>query len=384
MDDSRDYAKQFIETCRLYGKGSGYDERKYYHFKISPDPADNPTPQQCHELAERMAKELFSTHECVIATHTDTYTIQSHIIINAVSFETGKKFHMNIGKYRNSKDLADIVGAEMGFTPLDWKTKTAEKLDRIFADDEITPDAKYITHAEIQIAKRDTDGTASWKEALRQAIDEAKAYCKDRAEFQRYLQDHFGVTMPRNTGKTVSFVHPAVGETYTIRGNKLGSDYTAASIDQVLQENAERSLINAGLHVAEEQPDATTTIAVATETAADPFANIPIIVSQSTVENGNRERIAPRSISDVGAELRSLDEAVGRIAKGGHSDDNNEDGGDSTSDKPFGRNGAAPLEGNDSDDRAVQPKPTILQCTIYLRWTVGGRWFFGSESSGVF
>ena len=28
MDDNRDYAKQFTETCKLYGKGSGYDERK--------------------------------------------------------------------------------------------------------------------------------------------------------------------------------------------------------------------------------------------------------------------------------------------------------------------------------------------------------------------
>jgi hypothetical protein len=246
----------------------------------------------------------------------------------------------------------------MGFTPLDWKMKTAEKLDRIFADDEITPDAKYITHAEVQIAKRDTDGTASWKDALRQAIDEAKAYCKKRAELQRYLQDHFGVTMPRNTGKTVSFIHPAVGETYAIRGHKLGSDYTAASIDQALQENAERSLVNAGLHIAEEQSAAITTTAIATEAAADPFANIPIIISQSTVENGNRERIAPRSISDVGAELRSLDETVGRIAKGVQPNDDNEDGGDSTSDEPFGRNGAATLEGNDGDDRAVQPKPS--------------------------
>ena len=33
MDDTQDYAKQFKETCKMFGKGSGYDERKYYHFK---------------------------------------------------------------------------------------------------------------------------------------------------------------------------------------------------------------------------------------------------------------------------------------------------------------------------------------------------------------
>ena len=211
---------------------------------------------------------------------------------------------MNIGEYRNSKDLADVIGAELGFTPMDWKTKTAEKLDRIFADDEITPDKKYLTHAEIQIAKRNENGGASWKEALRQAVDEAKAICTTRAESQQFLQNDYGVTMPRNTGKTVSFVHPAVGETYAIRGNKLGSDYTAESIDQALKQNAERSLINAGLFITEEQQHAATSADSATATTTtNPVSNISIIGSQSTIQAGNGERIAPGSLSEVSAEL---------------------------------------------------------------------------------
>jgi hypothetical protein len=374
MDDNADYTKQFSETCKLYGKGSGYDERKYYHFKLSPDRADNSTPQQCHELAERMARELFSAHECVIATHNDTDTIHSHIIVNAVSFETGKKFHMNVGAYRDSKDLADILGAEMGFTPLDWKTKTAEKLDRIFADEEITPDKKHMTHAEKQIAKRDKTGNASWKEALRQAIDEAKAHCTNRAEFQRYLQDHFGVTMPRNTGKTVSFIHPAVGEAYAVRGNKLGGGYTAAAIDYELQINLERSLENARLLIDEEQPSAAK---AATPTAiADPIPNIPIIISQSAVKDRNRKRLAPRSVSDVGAELRNLDETVDRIANrvskasaGGNNDM-------ATEPHEHEQFHETEVGGNVSNDRAAQPsqsnvdkppQPTSLQPVIENR-----------------
>jgi len=85
MDDNTSYAKQFFETCDMYGKGSESDERKYYHFKLSIDPTDNPTPQQSHALAEKLAQQLFSAHECVIATHNDTDVIHSHIIINAVS-----------------------------------------------------------------------------------------------------------------------------------------------------------------------------------------------------------------------------------------------------------------------------------------------------------
>jgi len=304
MDDSQSYAKQFKETCDIYGKGNGRNERKYYHFKLSCDPADNPTPQQSHELAEKLAQQLFAAHECVIATHNDTETLHSHIIVNAVSFETGKKLHMNIGEYRNCKDLADKLGIEMGFTPLDWQTKTSEKYDRIYSDDSITSDSKYLSSAERNMAKQGDLATASWKEALRQAIDEAKAHCTNRAEFQRYLADNFGVTMPRNTGKTATFVHPAVGDSYAVRGAKLGSTYTTTSIDEQLQQNQQRSVLNARLFTETEQPAARTTSTI---------SNSPIIPSQPTSQTGNGKRSATRCISDISAELRSLDESVKSI-----------------------------------------------------------------------
>jgi hypothetical protein len=310
MDDSRDYTVQFKETCDLYGKGGGYRERKYYHFKLSPDPADRPSPQQVHELAERLAYELFSAHECIIATHNDTDTIHSHIIVNAVSFETGRKLHLSIGKngeYAQSKDLADKLGAEMGFTALDWREKVKERYERL--DDGSAKERKEMSNAERQIAKRDIQGTESWKDALRQTIDEAKAVCTSRAEFQRYLQDNYGVTMPRSTARTVSFVHPAVGENYTVRSAKLGNDYTAASIDEALQLNKERSTINAGLFINETE-SITTTNPAGRANSAD-----PAFISQPAVQDGSGERIAPGSLGAVGRELRSIDSAVERIAK---------------------------------------------------------------------
>jgi hypothetical protein len=237
LNDNRSYAKQFKETCDIYNKGSDPSERKYYHFKLSCNPADNPTPQQSHALAEKLARELFADYECVIATHNDTDTLHTHIIVNAVSFETGMKLHMNNAAYRHSKDLANEFGTEMGLSAMDWRAKTEEKRTRSKSGEAITTEDKYLSSAERNMAKNGDLSTASWKEALRHAIDEAKTQATDRAEFQRYLVENFGVTMPRNTAKTVSFVHPAVGETYAVRGNKLGNDYTATSIDQALQQN---------------------------------------------------------------------------------------------------------------------------------------------------
>ena len=47
LDDNRDYARQFAETAKLFGKAQKYDSRKYYHFKHSFDPKDNISPKAC-------------------------------------------------------------------------------------------------------------------------------------------------------------------------------------------------------------------------------------------------------------------------------------------------------------------------------------------------
>jgi len=327
----------------MYGKGRDPTERKYYHFKLSCNPSDNPAPQQSHALAEKLAQELFADYECVIATHDDTGTIHSHIVVNAVSFEAGRKLHMNNAAYRHSKDLANELGAEMGLSTMDWRTKTKEKRARSKSGEAIIADSKYLSSAELNMAKNGNLSTVSWKEALRHAIDEAKAHTADRTEFERYLQDNFGVTMPRNTSKTVSFIHPAVGEKYTVRGNKLGADYTATRIDEALQQNHcqnhfqnqnqihnDRSVLDARLFSTEEYPiteQAVTTTATATTSWSDPNTaahaispptpprpHNPISPSQRQRQEGHGKRIVARSVSDISAELRSIDYEVGRIA----------------------------------------------------------------------
>lgn len=57
--EDEDYAKQFEETAALYGKSKGYNERKYYHFKLSCARQDNLSPQAAHAFAEEVAAKLF-------------------------------------------------------------------------------------------------------------------------------------------------------------------------------------------------------------------------------------------------------------------------------------------------------------------------------------
>ena len=122
--EDEDYAEQFEETARRFGKGEKFDERKYYHFKVSCARQDKVSPQQAHRYAEELAEKLFRDYECVIATHTDTQTIHSHIIVNAVDPITGKKLQFNNQEYVNMKDEANRIGKSYGFTETEFRKRS--------------------------------------------------------------------------------------------------------------------------------------------------------------------------------------------------------------------------------------------------------------------
>lgn len=215
LDDSRSYAQQFRETARLYGKGDRFEERKYYHFKLSCDRADGVSAADHHEYAEALAKKLFPGYECVIATHSDTDTAHSHIIVNAVSFETGKKLDIRNAAYGRMKDAANDLGAERGFTTLDFRKPARER---------ITTQERLV----------ELKGGTSWKEELREVIRLAKQDTKTMPEFEKYLNE-YGVELTRNTAKTIAYKHPKKEK--AIRGEKLGSDYTKGAVIDELEQN---------------------------------------------------------------------------------------------------------------------------------------------------
>ncbi len=210
LDDQRDYAVQFQNTARVFGKGGGYNTRKYYHFKLSCDPADRVSAEDHHDYAEAVASKLFPDNECVIATHTDTKTVHSHIIVNAVSFEDGHKLNIRNAEYRRQKDIVNELGAERGYTKLDF---------RKLAQDRITSKERQV------LAK----GQTSWKQELREVIRDAKERTQSMTEFETYLNMH-GVQLTRNTKKTIAYKHP--DKEKAIRGEKLGADYTKSAIEK--------------------------------------------------------------------------------------------------------------------------------------------------------
>ena len=206
--EDEDYAKQFEETAKRFGKGEKFDERKYYHFKLSCARKDNVTPRRAHDFAEEVAEAFFKNYECVIATHTDTETVHSHIIVNAVDPITGKKLQFGKAEYAAMKDEVNRIGKEHGYTETDFRKRSKNSR---------TPIEKKI------ILK----GGTSWKEELREVIAEAVKKTKSPEAFKDYLNKCYGVKITRD-GKDYSYLHP--NKQKPIRGERLGTNYTKSEV----------------------------------------------------------------------------------------------------------------------------------------------------------
>ena len=221
--EDEDYAKQFEETASRFGKGDKFDERKYYHCKLSCARQDNVSPEKAHAYAEELVAKLFQNYECVIATHTDTQTVHSHIIINAVDPITGKKLQFNKQDYVKMKDEVNAIGRKYGFTETEFRKHGKNRR----------------TAAEKKIMLK---GGTSWKEELREVIAEAVKKTKSQDEFIKYLDECYGVKITRD-GKDYSYLHP--NKQKPIRGERLGTNYTKSEVIKKIGEQNYRQKFGA-------------------------------------------------------------------------------------------------------------------------------------------
>ena len=199
---------KITQRAKRFGKGEKFDERKYYHFKLSCARKDNVTPEKAHAYAEEVAEAFFKNYECVIATHTDTKTVHSHIIVNAVDPITGKKLQFSKQDYVKMKDEVNAIGRKYGYTETEFRKRGKNSR----------------TAAEKKIILK---GGTSWKEELREVIAEAIKKTKSPEAFKDYLNKCYGVKITRD-GKDYSYLHPEKQK--PVRGAKLGENYTKTEV----------------------------------------------------------------------------------------------------------------------------------------------------------
>ncbi len=108
LDDMKD-------TKHAWGKTGG---RQYKHFIQSFPKDEEITLDEAHQIARELVERcpLFRGYEVCFATHRDRCHAHTHIIVNSVSYEHGRKFNYSNNQLQQMKDLSDAILREHGKT----------------------------------------------------------------------------------------------------------------------------------------------------------------------------------------------------------------------------------------------------------------------------
>ena len=156
--------REFMNTKRFYEKTGG---RMYYHVVQSFSPEEELTAETAHEIALKLAEE-FSGFEVLVCTHTDRDHLHSHLIINSVSTEDGRKYHSDKDNIQRIRLASDQLCMQYGLSVIKPKQKRTPGMSA----------AEY----------RSADKGESWKLRLAIAIDDAMEVARTRAHFMELME----------------------------------------------------------------------------------------------------------------------------------------------------------------------------------------------------
>ena len=156
--------REFMNTKRFYEKTGG---RMYYHVVQSFAPEEKLTAETAHEIALKLAEE-FTGFEVLVCTHTDRDHLHSHLIINSVSIEDGRKYHSDKDNIQRIRMASDELCMQYGLSVVKPKQKRTPGMSA----------AEY----------RSADKGESWKLRLAIAIDDAMAVARTRAHFIELME----------------------------------------------------------------------------------------------------------------------------------------------------------------------------------------------------
>lgn len=215
VDCPPEYAKaQFKATRELWGKTDGIQA----HHVIQSFKPGEVTPERANEIGRDLAANIAKGHEIAIYTHTDKDHIHNHIVINAVSYENGKKYQLH-GKEAIEKvrEASDRLCLEKGLSVV--KEPSAE--------------TRY-TLAEKSLLEK---GKSSWKDEIRESVDHLKGKVQSLNELADRLKKDVGIET-KITPKNISFKHP--DHEKFVRGTKLGLAYEKETLNNGFERQIER------------------------------------------------------------------------------------------------------------------------------------------------
>ena len=153
---------EMTATKNSYHKPDG---RLYYHLVQSFPSGYEIEPELAHKIAVELAEKAFNKYEVVVATHIDREHIHSHLVLNSVSFEDGKKYHSNKESVEELMKLSDEICQRYGVHVLDAPKKKMKK--------------DFLSDSEYRSAKRGE----SFKWELMNVINQVMKQAKSKNQF---------------------------------------------------------------------------------------------------------------------------------------------------------------------------------------------------------
>jgi len=180
---------EFGNTKKLYGKTDG---RLYYHFVQSFSVEENISPQTAHEIALRFAAEAekLNGFEIVAATHCDRDHIHTHFVMNSVSFESGRKFHISQREVEELMEISDSICREYGMSVVEPRAKSER--------------AKPMSDREYRSAVNQQ----SWKIKLEAAISTVMRSAASREHFIDLMEQYGYQVKWSDTRKNITYITP--------------------------------------------------------------------------------------------------------------------------------------------------------------------------------
>ena len=205
------------------------DGRQYYHFVQSFSETDGLTPQEAHAIGLELAQREFPDFEVLVATHIDTDHLHSHLIVNSVSFQNGKKLHQSAADLQAHRLASDEICLAHGLEILPPPQKQVKQ--------------KRMGSREYRSAAKGE----SWKVRLIDTIDQCMKYAETKDEF---------ISLMESEGYQVRWTDSRKNITYTTpNGMKCRDDrlhetkYTKEVMEHEFRIRAE--IISGGIETAE-------------------------------------------------------------------------------------------------------------------------------------
>ena len=164
--------------------------------------------EEAHQIGIETAKRMWGDdYEVVVTTHLNTDNIHNHIVINSVSFKTGKKFENHVKDHYRLREISDKICKE--------HNKSVLENSQFYGGEK----SAYWIHKKGKLTRLDI---------LRRDLDFAIGNSTDMQQFERKLE-LMGYTIMRNE----NYAHYSIkaeGWTRAVRIERLGPQYNIDAI----------------------------------------------------------------------------------------------------------------------------------------------------------